>query len=98
MFATIFATRARPGREQEVVALAEQWERERRDQARGFQGGELLRNVADPRELVWIARFESQDAARANADDPAQDAWYRRLVELLEGEPTFTDCEPVRTF
>lgn len=97
MFVTIFKTRAKPGHEGDVIALAEQWQQERRNSADGFQSGELLRNVKDPRELVWIARFESQEAAQANAGSPEQDAWYRQLVQLLEAVPTFTDSEPVRS-
>ncbi len=93
---SIFQTRARPGREHDLAALAEPWESERHAQAHSFRSGEILRKLKDPRELVWIAGFESREAAHANAGSPDQDTWYCRLVEFLVDGPEFTDSEPVR--
>jgi antibiotic biosynthesis monooxygenase (ABM) superfamily enzyme len=59
----------------------------------GFVGGEVYRAIGDRRQFINVARFASAEAARAVADDPEQDAWYRRLVELCEAEPVFTDCD-----
>ena len=93
MFVNVFTYRAKPGQEEAVIAHLDNWERERHPKARGFVGGEVYRDIKDRRHFINVARFESAEAARAVADDPEQDAWYRRLVELCEAEPVFTDCD-----
>jgi heme-degrading monooxygenase HmoA len=92
MFVTVFRYRARPGEEDAVVALHEDWQRTRRERAVGFVDGQLLNIADDPRAFISVARFESEAAARENAHDGDQDAWYRRLASLCETEPVFTDC------
>lgn len=91
MFVTVFTFRAKAGEENSVVALHEEWRRDRLAKAKGFISGELLRGVKDQREFVDIAHFESEEASQVVANDPKQDAWYRRLVGLSEAEPIFTD-------
>jgi antibiotic biosynthesis monooxygenase (ABM) superfamily enzyme len=93
MFVNVFTYRAKPGQEEAVLAHLERWERERRPKVQGFVGGEVYRAIGDRRQFINVARFASAEAARAVADDPEQDAWYRRLVELCEAEPVFTDCD-----
>lgn len=90
MFVTVCTYRARAGEEDAVIALHEDWERNRRGQASGYLSGELLNDVRDPQAFTTIARFESRAAARTLAEDPEQIAWYRRLASLAEAEPTFT--------
>ncbi len=93
MFVSVYSYRARPGEEDAVVALYEDWQRTRRDRAVGFVDGQLLRTADDPRAFIAVARFESEAAARASARDSDQDAWFRRLVSLCESKPVFTDCQ-----
>ena len=38
---------------------------------------------ADPNRFIGCAVFEDRDSYRANADNSAQDDWFRRLRELL---------------
>lgn len=92
MYVTVFTYRVRPGQEDIAIALHEEWERQRGSRVAGYLGGELLVSQADPCQFIDIARFADEAAARANANDSEQDAWYRRLVSLLEAEPVFTDC------
>jgi hypothetical protein len=35
--------------------------------------------------------FETRESYEANANDPAQSYWHRRLVALLEEPPTWID-------
>ncbi len=93
MFVTVFTYRARAGEEDAVVALHEDWQRTRRATSTGFVAGELLRAQDDRRAFIDVARFETEEAARDVATNPDQDAWYRRLASLCEGEPVFTDCQ-----
>ncbi len=41
--------------------------------------------------LVATVLFDSREHYEANAADPAQDAWYRELVTLVEADPTWAD-------
>ncbi len=93
MFVTMFAYRAKAGQEEAVIALHDEWERERLPRTKGYVSGELLRDIHNSRSFITIARFESAEAAGAVANAPEQDAWYRRLVSLTEQEPVFTDCD-----
>ncbi|HEX6799042.1 MAG TPA: antibiotic biosynthesis monooxygenase [Ktedonobacterales bacterium] len=93
MFVTVYTFHARQGGEDAVIALFDEWQRERRQAARGFVSGELLRDARDPANFIALASFESEHALRALAETPEQDAWYRKLVALTEHEPIFTDCE-----
>jgi antibiotic biosynthesis monooxygenase (ABM) superfamily enzyme len=93
MFITVFAYQVKPGKEEAVIALHDEWERDHFPRAKGYVSGELLRDIRNSRSFITIARFESEAAARAIADAPEQDAWYRRLVSLTEQEPIFTDYD-----
>lgn len=93
MFVTVFTFHARPGAQDAVVALFDEWQRDRQPSAKGYVSGELLRDAHDPASFISVARFESEHALRAQAETPEQDVWYRKLVALSEREPVFTDCE-----
>ena len=40
-----------------------------------------------------VAIFPDKDSYCANADDPEQDQWFRKLMEHLDGEPQWHDGE-----
>ena len=42
-----------------------------------------------------LAVFQDKASYSANADDPEQDGWYRRLRENLESDPEWEDGEYV---
>jgi heme-degrading monooxygenase HmoA len=90
MFVTVSTYQARAGEEDAIVALYEDWQRNVQPRARGYLSGELLRKAEDSREFIAIMRFESQESVHALANDPEQDAWYRRVVSLTEKAPTLT--------
>jgi len=87
MFVTVSTYQARAGEEDAIVALHEDWQRSLQPLATGYISGELLRNVANACEFMAIMRFESQESAQALANDPKQNAWYRRVVSLVENVP-----------
>lgn len=45
--------------------------------------------------FITIARFESEDAARENDDQPKQKAWWAETAELFDGNPTFAESSDV---
>jgi quinol monooxygenase YgiN len=96
MFGTIARVTVQPGKEQEFLAIGEQWTRER---------GELTGQVADyvfkaearPREYFLVAIFRDRDAYFANARDPETDRWYRRLRATIEADPEWNDGDVVQS-
>src|SRR6266480_3188898 len=91
MFVTVSIYRARAGEEDAVIALHEDWQRNQQARTQGYLSGELLRNTQAPREFVAIMRFETRAFAQALANDSERNAWYRRLVSLVENVPVLTE-------
>ena len=90
-YGTIFRMRVKPGAEQQVLRLMEEWERDRKPKIRGALGSYLFRPDNRSGELIGVAVFRDQQSYRANGNDPDQDAWYRRLREQLEADPEWED-------
>jgi antibiotic biosynthesis monooxygenase (ABM) superfamily enzyme len=91
MFVTVSIYRAKAGEEDAVIALHEYWQRNQQVRTQGYLSGELLRNTQSPREFVAIMRFENRAFAQALANDPERNAWYKRLVSLIENVPVLTE-------
>ena len=53
--------------------------------------------TADGRAIV-LARFESEEAARANSDRPEQGEWWAETEKLFEGPVTFTESSDIDLF
>lgn len=51
--------------------------------------------ITDDGQLVVLARFESQDAARANSERPEQGQWWESLAANLDGEASFFESGEV---
>ncbi len=51
--------------------------------------------VTDDGQLIGIARFTSQDAARANSERPEQGEWWASLAANLDGDATFFESGDV---
>ncbi len=91
-FVIVSTYRAKAGEEDAIIALHEDWQRKQGLKSKVYLSWELLRNIDAPSEFIVIAHFESEELARAMADDINQDAWYSRLVSLLEEGPANTRC------
>jgi hypothetical protein len=74
----------------------DRWFEELADGAEGFLGS--TGGVSAEGEAVLLARFESEEAARANSDRPEQGSWWEETAKLFEGEVTFHDCTDVQLF
>jgi quinol monooxygenase YgiN len=75
--------RARPGEEDAIVALHEDWVRRRSCDA-GLLSSEILVDPADPCAFIAISHFVDQAAAECSLRDPEHSAWRRRLASLSE--------------
>jgi hypothetical protein len=67
----------------------EMWEQELKPGAEGFLGSTA--GVTADGEFIALARFENEEAARANSDRPEQSAWWEETSQYLE-DPMFHDC------
>jgi quinol monooxygenase YgiN len=93
MYGTIARIHPKPGSQEAMRALAEEWEA-KRGQVAGSRATYMFvpdHNPYDEPTTFMIAIFDDEASYRANADDPEQDAWYRRMRELLEDDPDWMD-------
>ncbi|MDQ3987308.1 MAG: hypothetical protein M3280_12530 [Actinomycetota bacterium] len=80
------------GKAKDAAGLRKQWERwdqELKPDATGFLGSTA--GVTADGEFIAVARFENEDAARANSDSAEQSAWWEETSQYLE-DPMFHDC------
>lgn len=92
MFVIVSTYRAKVGEEDAIIALHEDWRRSQCLLAKDYLSWELFRKVEAPREFISIAQYESSELAQVAENNLEQDAWFFRLVSLLEEEPTQTCC------
>lgn len=74
---------------------SDRWDEELKPGAKGYLG--TTGGVADDGTAIFFARFESEDAARANSDRPEQGAWWNETAKCFDGEVAFRDCREVDT-
>jgi antibiotic biosynthesis monooxygenase (ABM) superfamily enzyme len=86
MFVTVTFQRAKPGEEDAIIALHEDWQRHLLAKAKGYKSSELLSDPATPGSFISIVHYENEDAWRETNDDPEQSAWYERLLSLVSDE------------
>ena len=79
-----------------LKANFDRWPEEVGPGADGFLGATA--GVTEDGEFVAIARFETEEAARANSNRPEQDAWAKEVASYFAGEQTFIDCPQVDVF
>jgi quinol monooxygenase YgiN len=99
MFGTVARIKVKPGREQELLAVGEQWTqwlREHADDA-GWLADYLFRLEGRPGEYITVGIFRDRESYFRNANDPETDRWYRRWRELLEADPEWNDGEIVNS-
>jgi hypothetical protein len=70
----------------------EKWERDLKPGARGYLGS--TGGVTPDGEFIIVARFESEEAARANSDRPEQSTWWDETSKYVS-DPMFHDCTEV---
>jgi hypothetical protein len=83
------------GKAKDAAGLKKQWERwdqDVRPQAVGYLGGTA--GVTPDGKFIALARFESEEAAKANSDKPEQGKWWEETSQYLDA-PMFHDCREV---
>jgi hypothetical protein len=67
----------------------ERWDQEIKPGTKGFLGSTA--GVTPDGEFIALARFESEEAARSNSDNPNQSKWWEETSQYLD-DPMFHDC------
>jgi hypothetical protein len=83
---------AKSSKRDEVRALTDEWG-ELPNEGSGFLGGTY--GFTDDGDFFGVVRFESKEQAMANSARPETDAMAKRMAELMDGPPTFYDCDDV---
>lgn len=84
------------GRTPDATAVRDAMDRWTRELAPGSVGWlGSTGGVTDDGRFVAVARFESADAARRNAERPEQTRWWEETERLFDGPVTFSDSEDV---
>jgi hypothetical protein len=78
---------------QAVRATLEAWPAGAGRDAQGWLGSTA--GITDDGQLVALARFASEAAARANSERPEQGEWWNTLAANLEGDASFFDSTEV---
>lgn len=95
MYGTVARLRAKPGRAGDLRALMEEWDRDMKPRVPGAERSLVYRLDADEDAFIVAAAFRDRKSYLANADNPDQDKWYRRLRECLDSDPEWMDGEIV---
>ena len=91
MFAQMFTGKVTDA--EAVRAAFEGWPAGVGRDAQGWLGSTA--GITDDGQLVALARFESEEAARANSERPEQGQWWESLAAHLDGNATFFDSNEV---
>lgn len=97
MYGTVARMRVQPGKEAEIAAYGESLAKEGERNIKGMIGAYIYRLDADPTTFIMAVVFEDKASYHANAQDPEQDAQYRRLRALLAEDPIWEDGEIIGT-
>ena len=76
-----------------VRTVLESWPATAGRGAKGWLGS--TGGITDEGEVIGLARFESEEAARGNSQRPEQDQWWQALAANLEGEASFFESSEV---
>ena len=96
MFGTIARVTVQSGKEQEFLAIGEQWTRER-GKSTGQVAAYAFKVEGKQHEYLLVGIFRGRDTYVANAEDPETDRWYRRMRAVLEADPEWNDGEVVQS-
>lgn len=93
MFGTIGRARVKSGHAGDLQSMLSEWKTTVRPKVPGAFLELSGHRADDPDHIVFVALARDEQTYRDLADLPEQDAFYRRMVEHLEAEPTWEDVE-----
>lgn len=92
MYGTVARIRVKPGGVERLKALSQQF------MTRNVPGhvATYVYQMDDDPQVVFLAvAFDSKASYVANAESPAQNAWYQEMIQHVEGAPEWHDGEIV---
>jgi quinol monooxygenase YgiN len=92
MYGTIARMRLKPDQEAAMQAMNREYETLN---VPGYVSTTVYKMDADSNEFYMAVVFEDEASYRANAESPEQDARYRKMLAMLDGEPEWHDGEIV---
>lgn len=96
MYGTVARIRIKPGYEQALIDLSNEW-----TDTRGMATGQVAEYVYkldnSANEYLLVAVFSDRDTYVRNAADPETDRWYRQMREHLEADPEWNDGEIIQS-
>lgn len=98
MFAQVIRCKVKPDAWDRFEEFDRRWQAEQAPIAPGFKGSYMLREKNSPNGCTLVVLFENQQLAQQNSDRPDTNAWYRQMLELIDGQPEFIDAEVVRSY
>jgi hypothetical protein len=93
MFGTIGHARLKPGATTELDALMADWNATIRPKIPGAMINLIGHAAGSPEQLVFVALVRDEATYRNLANLPEQDAWFRRMLDLIEGDVRWEDVE-----
>ena len=91
MFVQVIQGRTSQG--QALVDAFDRWKADLSSGAPGWLGS--TGGITEDGRFIFVARFESEEAAMANSSRPEQDRWWAETAQLLAGEATFRNSTDV---
>src|SRR3990170_7736647 len=91
MYGTVATLRIKPGSAEKLNEMSERWWKERAPKVKGAVSQTVYRTDRNPNEYIMAVVFDSKESYVANANDPEQDKWFRDMVQMLDGEPRWSD-------
>ncbi len=88
MYIIVYIYHAKVGEEDAIIALHEDPQHSQNMDDSRYHSWKLLRNDKVPREFLSIAQFANEDLAQEARKALDRNAWYSRLLSLLERRPT----------
>lgn len=94
MWAQLIKATIKPGREDEVRQIYDEYDRQI-DAGTGWVRSLSLVNRNNPREMYGLVMFESEDKAREYEQSGQQSEMTTRLGDCMDGPPDFIDFDDV---
>lgn len=91
MYGTVARMTFKPDGLDEFIKIWDEWNRDAKPSVEGVVAGYVYQLDADPNQAIMAVVYRDKAAYMANADDPEQDKWYRRMRECMTADPEWND-------
>jgi hypothetical protein len=91
------------GDPERLVELAQAWDLMHAEaDVMGYMGSHILRDRDDPTSFLLVAEFgvvdpdvSAAEEAMRNNDRPETQEWAQKLLDLIDGEPVYTNYDEI---